>query len=409
MTRTVGIDQIGVYLPRYFLSLQELAVARGVPPEKILSGLGAHEMAVAPPWEDAVTLGTNAAARLIAERRLDPDEIGLLVAATESAVDHAKPVSIFVHELLGAPTSCRTFELKHACFGGTAAVMIAADWIRSGQARGRKALVVATDIARYDLRSSAEFTQGAGAVALVLSEAPRLLALDPVSGVFARQVYDFWRPLDRREALVDGKFSLDCYLESLEGAIADYRRGRNGSGDEDLGTRFAALLYHTPFPKMAHKAHLRLLQCEWRRQGRKGGDFADAAERSYLERVEPALGAARRVGNTYTASLYLCLAWLAEREGRRLEGREIGLFSYGSGCCAEFLSGRFVPGSGRTAAEIGVAPLLDARRELSVAEYEAFADRGTSGGTPPGEDVSFCRFAGVTDQKRIYERTGSPA
>ena len=46
----------------------------------------------------------------------------------------------------------------------------------------------------------------------VVSAQPRLLALDPLSGVFARNVYDFWRPLDRREALVDGKFSVECYL-----------------------------------------------------------------------------------------------------------------------------------------------------------------------------------------------------
>src|ERR1700687_3833856 len=213
----VGIDQLGVYVPRYVCARDTRAAARGVAPEKIRVGLGARQMAVAPPWEDTVTLAANAAARLFAQRQGSPDESGLLVVATETAVDHAKPASIFLHELLGVPANCRTFELKHACYSGTAAVMVAAEWIRSGAARGRKALVVATDIARYDLHSSAEFTQGAGAVAMVLSERPRLLAIDPVSGVFAKNVYDFWRPLDRREALVDGKFSLDCYLDALDG------------------------------------------------------------------------------------------------------------------------------------------------------------------------------------------------
>ena len=72
---------------------------------------------------------------------------------TETAVDHAKPVGIFLHELLGLPASCRTVELKHACYGGTAGLMLAASWLRSGAACGRKALVVATDIARYDVGS----------------------------------------------------------------------------------------------------------------------------------------------------------------------------------------------------------------------------------------------------------------
>ena len=141
----VGIDQLAVYVPRYVLELEKLAKARGVPPEKISIGLGAHEMAVAPPWEDTVTLAANAAERLFAQGWARPDEIGLLLVATETAVDHAKPASIFVHELLGLPANCRTFELKHACYGGTAGVMIARDWLLSPASRGCKALVAALD------------------------------------------------------------------------------------------------------------------------------------------------------------------------------------------------------------------------------------------------------------------------
>ena len=407
--RPVGIDHLGVYVPEYVLALDQLAARRGVPIDKIRVGIGAHRMAVAPPWEDTVTLGANAAARVLAQGRISPDEIGLLLVATETGVDHAKPASIFLHELLGVASSCRTYELKHACYSGTAGVMIAADWIRSGAARGRKALVVATDIARYDLHSSAEFTQGAGAVAMVVSERPRLLQLDPHSGVFASNVYDFWRPLDRREALVDGKFSVDCYLNALDGAVADYRAAAGVDAVESLSSRFAALLYHTPFPKMAYKAHMRLVEGEWGRAQSDPAAFRAVAERSYNEAVEPSLGAARVVGNTYTASLYLALAWLAEQRGRAIEGQPVGLFSYGSGCCAEFFSGRFADDSAATAARIGLPELLDRRRALTVEEYEAFSRASAVGSPPPTDRTAFCRFAGIRDDKRLYERTGALA
>jgi hydroxymethylglutaryl-CoA synthase len=405
MSVPVGIDTLGVHTPAYALPLDALARARGVPVEKILVGLGAREMSVAPPWEDAVTLGANAAARALATSGAAPDEIGLLLAATETAVDHAKPVGIFLHELLGLGPSCRTVELKHACYGGTAGVVLAAAWLRSGAARGRKALVVATDIARYAVGSSAEFTQGAGAVALLLSERPRLLELEVASGVYARNVYDFWRPLDRREALVDGKFSVDCYLDALEGALADYRRA--GGDDASLLERCAALLYHTPFPKMAQKAHARLAAHEWGRTDRAPDGLAAAAERTYADLVEPSLGAARRIGNTYTASLYFCLAWLAEHQAARLAGREIGLFSYGSGCCAELFTGRFAAGAAGMAASIGLADLLAARRPLAVEEYEAFAT-ADAGGTPGRDDGTAVRLVGVRDDQRVYARAGAP-
>ena len=401
---TVGIDRMAAYVPRYVLPLDELAEARGVPRDKIRLGLGAIEMVVTPPWEDTVTLGANAAARLLADGATDPAEIGLLLLATETAVDHAKPASIFLHELLGIPSNCRTFELKHACYGGTAAVMIAADWVRSPAARGRKALVVASDVARYDAHSSAEFTQGAGAVAMLVGQSPRLIALDPMSGVFARNVYDFWRPLDRREALVDGKFSLDCYLTALDGALADYREARAGLASGRLSDRFAALLYHTPFPKMAYKAHLRLVEHDRRWAGEHHDDDGAEAERSYAELVETWLAAARVVGNTYTASLYLCLAALVDREGEELAGREVGLFSYGSGCCAEFFSGRFVPGCGE-AGRMDLADLLDSRHTVTVPEYEAFNHAGGLGGTPSAGGHGTFHFAGTRDDRRVYERT----
>jgi hydroxymethylglutaryl-CoA synthase len=301
------------------------------------------------------------------------------------------------------PASCRTFEIKHACYGGTAGVMLAADWVRAGAARGRKALVVATDIARYDVGSSAEFTQGAGAAALIVSKAPRLLRLGETSGVFAKNVYDFWRPLERREAVVDGKFSLDCYLDALRGAVADWRSAHNGPGGGALLDRFAAFLYHTPFPKMAHKAHRRLVEDD------TAGEAEERFARSWTTQVEPGLGLARQVGNTYTASLYLCLAWLLEREGATLEDRQLALFSYGSGCCAEFFTARPVPGSAARAARIGAQAQLQARRELTVAEYEEFA-RAAAGAERPAEGgAGFCHFAGIDDHKRRYAQSGQPA
>src|SRR5262245_13148607 len=91
----VGIDDLGVYTPSYRLDLVELARVRGVAPEKITVGLGAREMSVTPPWEDTVTLGANAAQRLFTHDTTEPDDIGMLLVATETAVDHAKPVGIF--------------------------------------------------------------------------------------------------------------------------------------------------------------------------------------------------------------------------------------------------------------------------------------------------------------------------
>lgn len=392
MGTAIGIDRLAVYSPQYALPLGALAAARGVAPEKYTQGLGVHEMAIAAPCEDVVTMAASAGARVLRAADVDPRSIGMLLVATETAVDHAKPVSIFVHDLLGIGSQCRVYELKHACYAGTAALMTAVDWVRAGGRRPRRALVIAADVARYGLGSAGEPTQGAGAVAMLVGAEPRALVLDGESGTHADNVYDFWRPLGRREALVDGKYSIDCYLDALAGAYGAWRALDGGDGA--VSDRVARLLYHSPFPKMAHKAHRRLLEID------HGGSVDDAAAAaSFAEIVAPGLADIARVGNCYTASLYLCLAGLLEREGGRLAGRALGLFSYGSGSCAEFFTGA-VPAGVTAVADAGVAALLAARTTIDVERYEQLLRDAETGGEPPADFSGDFVFRGVEQDRR---------
>ncbi len=411
---SVGIDRLAAYVPCWALPMPALAAARGIPLEKLTQGLGVREMAIAPPCEDVVTLAANAGARLLRAAEIDRGEIGLCLVATESAVDHAKPVGIFIHELLGLGRQCRVYELKHACYAGTAALMTAADWVRAGGVRHRRALVVAADVARYERGSPGEPTQGAGAVAMLVQHDPRALQLGEESAVHAAHVYDFWRPLDHREALVDGKYSITCYLDALAGAFTTYRAlERPALGPaETFAERMASLLYHVPFPKMASKAHRRLLELDWRaaeaRWAAAEPRLDALVDESFAAQVAPGIEAIARVGNMYTASLYFCLAALLEREGRRLGGRRLGLFSYGSGSCAEFFTGT-VPGSVGGVADAGIAAMLAARRAIDVAEYERALDAADAGGEPVAGFAGEFVFHGVRNHRREYARVAAEA
>ena len=269
MKTSVGIEALAVALPRRTLHLEDLARARGVDPAKYIAGLGVREMAVADPGEDTVALAATAARRLIETNEIDPASIGFLAVGTETGVDHSKPVASFVQGLVGLPRHMRVFDVQHACYGGTAALMAAVEWIASGVANGKSAIVICSDIARYGVKTAGEPTQGAGAVAMLVSAHPELLAFDlGLNGTSSTHVFDFWRPLGRREAVVDGHYSIDCYLEALAGAYRDWRgkaearelvrRGASALPSEQL----AALGYHVPFCKMAKKAHARLRRCD---------------------------------------------------------------------------------------------------------------------------------------------------
>lgn len=395
---TIGIDAIALAVPEGYLDLADLAAARGVPAGKYVDGLGVSRMSVARAHEDPVALGATAARRLFATAEVDPSTIGLCVVGTETAVDHSKPVAAYLHRLLGLPQQCRVFEAKHACFGGTAGLLAALDWIAAGSARGKKALIVCTDIARYGLSSPGEPTQGAGAVALLVSESPRLLALEVgVTGSYAQDVNDFWRPLYSKEAVVDGHHSVQCYLDALTGAYQGWKAAAKEAG---LDGEIVRRCYHVPYGKMAKKAHRQLMQLE-------GKTDADA-DASYATTVAPSLNLPSQVGNIYTGSLYLALASLLEAEAGALEGQRIGLFSYGSGCCAEYFAGRVQPGAGAFADRLQLAAPLKDRRKYSFAEYEQIRLRDEEGDKRPVNGDAHelpegsIAFVGVDADRRVY-------
>ena len=207
----IGIDALRLYTPPFAIDLSLLADTRGIDPEKFHTGLGQQCMSVLPPDEDVVTMAAHAAAPLIDAST--KEAIRLVLFATESGVDQSKAAGLWVHHLLGLNSSCRVVELKQACYSATCALQLAVSYVHLHPKE--KVLLLASDNARYGLKTPGEPTQGCGAAAMIISASPRILALEPFQGVVADHVMDFWRPNYLNEAVVDGKYSTKVYLQSL--------------------------------------------------------------------------------------------------------------------------------------------------------------------------------------------------
>jgi hydroxymethylglutaryl-CoA synthase len=404
--KSVGIEAIAFDVPRFYVDLADLARARGIDPAKYIKGLGQREMGVASPHEDTVVLAAGAGRRLLDNFGIDPKSIDLVITGTETSVDQSKPVSVYVHQFLGLASHCRVFETKHACYGAMAGLQMATDWILSGRAAGKKALIIASDIARYGAGTPGEPTQGAGSVAMIVSDNPKLLEFETGrQGYFAQQVMDFWRPTYSKEAFADGHYSIECYLQGL---IESYK---NYVGNEPSFLSYLqACLYHVPFAKMAQKAHLKLLEYSRGETLTPDTEAFAAALSDYSQRVAPYLELCARVGNIYTGSLFLSLVGLLEDAVFPSENRTISLFSYGSGCVAEFMTARVQVGSSEIMKQHSYRQILDRRSKVSVEEYEeilkvsARMDSNGSFSTAPSRwagDRSLS-FAGVKDHQRQY-------
>lgn len=386
----VGIDTISFYTSHYVLNLGCLAKARGIDVDKFHIGLGQYQMAVPPPAEDIVTMGANAGMRAL--RHVDLNSIEMLLFATESGIDQSKAAGIYVHDLLGLPERCRVIELKQACYGGTLALQLAMPFLR--QHPDKKVLVISSDIARYGLNTPAESSQGCGAVAMVLSASPRLLAIDPEYGVVTANVMDFWRPNYSDTAFVEGKYSSKLYLTMLEKAWQQYHAlSRRGFTDHDY------YCYHTPVPRLVEKAHQYLA---------KINNLEKLDEELLTQHVGYSLEYAQKVGNSYTASLYVALASLFDSAVGDLAGKRVGFYSYGSGCVAEYFSGVVQSGYKNVLDTKYHQDKLEDRLVLTYPEYEAFYSfqyptDGSRCEIPQHQTGQF-KLTRIEDHKRIYEK-----
>ena len=391
----IGIEAIGCYSPRYFLDLKALAEVRGIDPDKFYIGIGQEKMAVPPPDEDVVTMAASAAVRAL--RNVDQSAVDTVIFATESGIDQSKAAAIYVHDLVGLPRHCRAFEIKQACCGSTAGLQMAQAYVALHP--DKKVLLLAADVARYDAASPGEATQGAGAVAMVISSNPVILELDPESGSYTEDVMDFWRPNYREEACVDGKYSIKVYLNAMAEAWKDFVRASGRSYHD-----FDRFCYHLPFTRMAEKAHRHL--------ARHNG-AGDLTEEELHHLVGDSLLYSRVTGNAYAASLYVGLISLLDHCREDLGGKRVGLFSYGSGCMGTFFSGTVAPGYRSHLDTEHHRELIEKRCELSFEEYEAFYNFSfpTDGSTcmTAAHDTGLFRLAGVSEHKRLYERCPAPA
>ena len=57
-----------------------------------------------------------------------------------------------------------------------------------------KVLVIASDIAKYGIETPGEPTQGAGSVAMLITQNPRIMAFNNDNVAQTRDIMDFWRP-----------------------------------------------------------------------------------------------------------------------------------------------------------------------------------------------------------------------
>jgi len=322
----------------------------------------------------------------------------------------------------------------NACYGGTNALFNAVNWVESSAWDGRNAIVVAGDIAIYE-KGAARPTGGTGVVAMLVGPDAEIVFEPGRRGSYFQHAYDFYKPdLTSEYPVVDGQYSLECYTRALDSCYSAYtertqslqaakdegynsdeeaKRAKDAEAEETTSrsasparaaptaedserAKFDYMCFHSPSCKLVTKSYSRLFYNDYLRNP-NDAQFNDVpgalrqidyeaslsdksvekafmalAKKDFKKCVEPSTYAATMIGNTYTASVYFGLAALLSNVSpSELQGKRVGLFSYGSGLASTLFS-MHVRGDTTTMREkLNLVERLSAREVVAPTQYEA--------------------------------------
>ncbi|MDQ0593175.1 hydroxymethylglutaryl-CoA synthase [Chryseobacterium ginsenosidimutans] len=371
---TFGIEAASFYVPSLYVEIKDLATKRGIEPAKLEKGLGLHKMGFPDVHEDAATFAAEALLKLIKDYNLNPKEIARIYLGTESALDAAKPTASYAMQMVEKVLevefgercfrNCDVVDLTFACIGAVDALHNSLDFVRVNPEK--KAVVIASDYAKYELASSGEYTQGGGAVAVLVSSKPDLIEIENNWGVATESVFDFFKP--RRhfkkedltnapenfpekievftdEPVFDGQYSNQCYQDRIREAYHHYKEitGKNKPYEA-----WKYLIFHLPYAFHGKRVFTEIYSLENELSyGTQEEQKAVAKSEDYIQfindKIEKSQRASSEIGNMYTASIFMALLSALQtsfNENEELAGQEIGFLGYGSGSKSKVFAGK---------------------------------------------------------------------
>ncbi|EPQ66696.1 Bgt-4457 [Blumeria graminis f. sp. tritici] len=416
--QNIGIKAIEIYFPSQCVEQSELEIFDGVSQGKYTIGLGQTKMSFCDDREDIYSFALTACSNLLSKYNINTHSIGRLEVGTETLLDKSKSVKSVLMQLFGDNTNIEGVDTINACYGGTNAVFNTLNWIESSAWDGRDAIVVTGDIALY-AKGNARPTGGAGAVALLIGPNAPLVVEPGLRGSYMQHAYDFYKPdLTSEYPIVDGHFSVRCYTEAVDACYKAYNKREvtlkalltghtnchaatethpaNSSTPLD---RFDYMVFHAPTCKLVAKSYARLLYNDFlvnpTAEAFAGVNaelkdmeyinsltdklvektFMGLTQKRFNERVLPSIEVPTMCGNMYTASVYSGLASLLSNiDSCDLQGKRIGVFSYGSGLASSMFSLKVVGSTETLQKTLCLKERLAARQTVAPVVYEEMCE-----------------------------------
>ena len=411
----IGIDAIAFDVAQLHLPIKTLAYARNIEPEKLEKGLGLIKMTLPDFHQDTVVFGANALTKLVVDNQIDLNEIARIYVGTESAIDSSKPISSFLIALMeqkfgdGILENCDVVDFTFACIGGVDALQNCLDFVRLNPTK--KAIVVTTDFAKYDLNSTGEYTQGAGALAMLVAANPKIITFENEWAISTKGVFDFFKPyrtiskeaitgnnenkawFDNLEAEIeihkdqpvfDGQYSNQCYMDRTRNAYFAFKKLLNTT--ETLYTTWESIIMHLPYSFQGRRMLSEIYALDAANPILTGNEStadyqnklkevskSDEYRAFVNQKLQPAEIASSLIGNLYTGSIFMgFLSTLAHfaNTNSTITGKKFGFLAYGSGSKSKVFEGTIQADWKLAVAKVQLFETLEQSHEIDFTTYE---------------------------------------
>lgn len=428
----VGIDSISFDVAKIHLPITTLAKARNIEPEKLEKGLGLLKMTLADSHQDTVVFGANALTKLIIQNSINLDEIARIYVGTESSIDSSKPISSFLISLMEQKfgenilAECDVVDFTFACIGGVDAMQNCIDFVKLNPTK--KAIVVTTDLAKYDLNSTGEYTQGAGAVAMLISSNPKIIAFENNWATSTKGVFDFFKPyrtvskeaitgnleneswfenleaeieIHKEQPVFDGQYSNQCYMDRTRDAYFSFKKLKQT--EATIYNTWESIIMHLPYAFQGRRMLSEIYTLDADDKTITGQEDAQEYQNKLKEtskseeyknfvtkKLMPAELASSLIGNLYTGSIFMGLLSTLSHfydTNKDVSGAKFGFLAYGSGSKSKVFEGIIQPEWRAAVANCKLFETLDNSFEIDFDTYEKLhkKEQHTSVTTPKNE------------------------
>lgn len=428
----IGIDAITFDVAKIHLPIKTLAKARNIDPEKLEKGLGLLKMTLPDTHQDTVVFGANALTKLIIDHSIELKDIARIYVGTESAIDSSKALGSFLVALMeqkfgqNTLSECDVVDFTFACIGGVDAMQNCIDYVKLNPTK--KAIVIATDFAKYDLNSTGEYTQGAGALAMLITSNPRIIAFENHWATSTKGVFDFFKPyrtisktaitgnasnepwfenleseveIHKDQPVFDGQYSNQCYMDRTRDAYFSFKKLKNTT--ETVYDSWKSIVMHLPYAFQGRRMLSEIYALDVSNTTISGNEDAveyqnklkdvsksEAYKEFVNEKLMPAEIASSLIGNLYTGSIFMgllsTLAHFYDTE-KEISGTIFGFLAYGSGSKSKVFEGTIQPNWKSAITSVHLFETLEKSLEIDFETYEKLhkKEQKTSIQTPKNE------------------------